>query len=30
MLDYLYKVKRFIIFNLKKIYYCIYIKRNNK
>ena len=29
-LDYLYKAKRFIILNLKNIYYCICIKRNNK
>ncbi len=30
MLDCLYKTKYFIVLNLKNIYYCIYIKRNNK
>jgi len=30
MLDFLYKAKRFIILNLKNIYYRICIKHNNK
>ncbi len=29
-LDCLYKTKRFIVLNLKNIYYCICIKRSNK
>jgi len=29
-LDYLCEAKRFIILNLKNVYYCIRIKRNNK
>ncbi len=30
ILDYLCKAKRFIVLDLKNVYYCIYIKRNNK